>query len=282
MKKHFQIAIAIAALGCSAFALTNSSNLKAAALEDQKLAIQPIKIWSAGSLKGALTDISSRFSQETGLKTEINFGPAGQLFSEIDQDHSPDIYLSADMNHPTTLAKKNIATTPFIFTHNNLCLITRTNFGLTPQNALAFLLKPTVKIGTSTPHNDPAGDYAQIFLKKLAALNPQNSDILQKRVQFIVGGKEKPVTPLNVNTVSYFLSSHKIDVFIGYCSRHEKTADPRFSVTNLPENLTVSASYGGTVLLNKNNLYQEAASLRFALYLMSEDAQNILHQYNFR
>jgi hypothetical protein len=46
-----------------------------------------------------------------------------------------------------------------VFTRNGLCAFPRLKVGLTLANFLDRLLDPAVRLGTSTPKADPAGDY---------------------------------------------------------------------------------------------------------------------------
>ncbi|AEI38187.1 molybdate ABC transporter substrate-binding protein [Zymomonas mobilis] len=276
--------IAITLIGCAFTVRANAAPVTPAPQQDITAFSQPmptLQVWAAGSLRGALTDIAQQFSSKTGIKIETSFGPAGLLFSRIKKNEAVDVYLSANMRYPQQLSDEKIAAPPVIFTHNTLCLTTRAGFDLTADNMVDVLLRPSVKIGTSTPGNDPGGDYAMAFFAKIGESNTSSQDILQKKARPIVGGKFSPSVPLGWNPVEYFLASQKIDVFIGYCSAHNKTTDPRFTKTRIPDTLAAPIVYGSSVLLKSKDPNQRAAAFQFAFYLMSEEAKKNLRAYHF-
>jgi len=55
---------------------------------------------------------------------------------------------------------------PSWFARNHLCALLRPGLKATPATLLAMMLDPSIKIGTSTPKNDPGGDYAWAMFQK--------------------------------------------------------------------------------------------------------------------
>jgi hypothetical protein len=75
--------------------------------------------------------------------------------------------------------------------------------------------------------------------------------------------------------MAYFFAQHQIDISLGYCSSRNTTPDPNFTTVELPPELAVNADYGLSVLGHRE------AALRFALFVMSPEAQQLIGLYGF-
>ncbi len=241
----------------------------------------PLRVYAAGSLGGALSEIDQRYTAQTGQKIDLVLGPAGLLLARIERDPDADLFISANMAHPLRLAAEGRGTPPIIFTRNRLCLLARPDLGLTRANMLSRMLDPAVRIGTSTPGDDPGGDYAWLLFEKADALHPGAGMVLKDKAQKLVGGPVAPKVPGGRDAVKYFLRSGTVSAFVGYCSGHEKTPDPRFVQVEVPAPLSVPVEYGLTVLAGSKPSATQQAAYRFALYLMSPPAQALLGPYGF-
>jgi hypothetical protein len=78
------------------------------------------------------------------------------------------------------------------------------------------------------------------------------------------------------------------DVFIGYCSSHtkisvgtEKPSDVPITRVEVPQPLAMPIDYGLTIPVTSEKEDRRKAAYRFALYLMSPDAQRRLPEYGF-
>jgi molybdate transport system substrate-binding protein len=251
-------------------ALLASASLRAA---------EPVKVLAAGSLTGALTAVIGLYQKQTGEDIQAAFGPAGILLERIEAGEPTDIYASANMAHPRQLVQKGLALPPVVMARNRICAKALPSFGLTSQNLLDRMLDPKVHVATSTPKADPGGDYAWLMFEKADQAHPGATATLKAKAMQLVGGKNSPAVPAGKNAIDYFFEQHKIDISIGYCSSRETTPDMRYATVQLPPNLAVTADYGLTVL-NKNNGNREAA-LRFALFLLTPEAQHIISLYGF-
>src|ERR1700674_3897089 len=83
-----------------------------------------------------------------------------------------DVFASADMGNPQALTEAGKAGPTVLFARNHLCVLLRPGLKATPATLLATMLDPAIKIGTSTPKNDPAGDYAWAMFQKADSLRP--------------------------------------------------------------------------------------------------------------
>lgn len=241
----------------------------------------PVRIFAAGSLGGALLDIDRDFTSETGRKVELTLGPAGVLLHRIEQKQDADLFLSANLAHPQRLADEGKGTPPVIFIRNRICMLARRDIGLRPANMLDRLLDPAIRIGTSTPGADPGGDYALLLFAKADTARPGAGEILRQKAERLVGGPIATKVPGGGSPVEYFLEHRTVDVFVGYCSRHEKQPDPRFDQVEVPENLSVPVDYGLTVLSSRGSASTRQVAARFASYLMNTKAQASLAAYGF-
>lgn len=250
-----------------------------AALAAPAVAQDTLKVFAAGSLTGPLTVLAKQFSADTGVVVETIFGPSGLLLERIEQGENADIFASANMAHPQQLAQEGKAIPALVFVRNSVCVMARPELQLSTGNLLAKLLDPSVKIGTSTPQADPGGDYAWLLFAKAGKLRPGARQLLETKAQQLVGGRHSPAVPAGRDAVKYFLEQKQVDAFIGYCSSRQTAVDTSFTKVAPPEELAIAADFGLTVL-NKPAASQDAA-YRFALFLLSPEAQKTLAAYGF-
>lgn len=263
-------------------AILAASACVAAAQQAPTAAAAPvITIYTAGSMSGALGAITRQYTRETGQPVQLVSGPAGALLDRIEHSGKADIFVSANMAHPQRLTAEGKASPTVVFARNRVCVAARPDVGLTSANLLDKLLDPNIKIGTSTPKSDPGGDYAWELFAKAGTVRPGATQTLEAKAQQLVGGAVAPQVPAGQNPVKYFMTTHRVDVFIGYCSSHEPTPDTTLTQVELPPELAISADYGMTVLDSQQNAARRDAAYRLALYLMSPAAQSVLTRYGF-
>lgn len=243
------------------------------------LAQDSVKVFAAGSLAGPLTVLAKQFSASTGATVDVVFGPSGLLLERIEQGENADVFASANMAHPQQLAREGKALPARVFTRNSVCVLSRPELQLNPQNLLDKLLDPGVRIGTSTPQVDPGGDYAWLLFAKAGEIRPGAKELLEAKAQQLVGGRHSPAVPAGRDPVKYFLEQKQVDAFIGYCSSRQTVADTAFPKVALPSELAITADFGLTVL-NRHAGSRDAA-YRFALFLLTPEAQQTLAAYGF-
>jgi molybdate transport system substrate-binding protein len=243
------------------------------------LAAEPVEVFAAGSLTGAMNAVIHLYEEKTGVHVQAEFGPAGLLRERIENGEHPDIFASANMAHPQKLADRGLATQPVVMARNRLCAKALPEFGLTTQNVLQRLLDPKVGLGTSTPKADPGGDYAWELFARAQKVRPGAQAILENKAQQLVGGKSNPPVPAGKDAMMYYFEQHKIQILLGYCSSRQTTPDPEFASVELPPELAVHADYGMSVLAGGAG--GREAALRFALFVMSPEAQRVIGMYGF-
>ena len=239
----------------------------------------PVKVLAAGSLTGAMIAVIHLYEEKTHETVQVDFGAAGLLLERIEKGEQADIFASANITHPRKLADAGLATQPVVMARNRMCATALPGFGLTSRNLLDRLLEPKVGIGTSTPQADPGGDYAWQVFDRADRLRPGAGAILKAKAQQLVGGEHNPPVPAGRNALDYAFDQHKIDIALGYCSSHDLQPNPKFVSVQLPPELAVTADYGMSVI-GRGARAREAA-LRFALFVMTPEAQHLIGLYGF-
>jgi ABC-type molybdate transport system substrate-binding protein len=237
----------------------------------------PLRIYAAGSLTGAFTDMVKAFPAAEGDVAAPAFGPSGVLRGRIEQGDHVDLFASADMEQLRILARSRSGTPVVMFTRNRLCALGRAGLGLTPDNLLDRLLDPSVRLATSTPGADPGGDYAWAVFARAEAVHAGAQAMLQAKAMKLVGGPDSiPLVPGRGAVQGIFLAD-RADVMLGYCSSAEPVMReiPGLANVALPPSLTVGPAYGLIVLSD------QPLAARFALFILSEQGQTILRQHGF-
>jgi ABC-type molybdate transport system substrate-binding protein len=165
-----------------------------------------------------MTQIATDYQARQGGTVRAEFGPSGLMRERIERGERVDLFASADMGHPLKLREQGRATTVAMFTRNMLCAVATPYVGLTTANFLDKLLDPGIKLGTSTPKADPAGDYTWAMFRLADRLRPGSFTVLDTKAQQIVGGAlpNTPVSSLDPTVAA--LRDGVVDVAIGYCT----------------------------------------------------------------
>jgi molybdate transport system substrate-binding protein len=165
-----------------------------------------------------------------------------------------------------------------MFTRNTLCAVAVPKVGLTTANFLERLLDPSVKLGTSTPKADPAGDYTWEMFRRADALCPGSYEILDKKAQQIVGGPTSNAPVEGKDPAVAALAAGKVDVVIGYCTsgKLRLVQMPELHVAALPSEIATGPEYGPAVLKGA-----DPRALDLALFMLSPEGQQIFSNYGF-
>ncbi len=236
-----------------------------------------IRVMAAGSLKDALTAVFTDFSKHYGGGFAPEWGPSGVLRERLQQGEAFDVFASAALPHAQALTDAGVSGPSMMFARNALCVVTEAGRALEPGNLVETLLRPEIRIGTSTPISDPAGDYTWEIFRKIDAHRPGAFGTLSQKAQQLFGG---PTTTAPVNgrpRLVVALDNHEIDLFIYYCSGAQQIArDVRYKSVALPAELVVGPEYGLTV-----SRKAQPGAADFAMYLMSPQGQATLKAFGF-
>jgi len=238
-----------------------------------------VRLHAAGSLRPALTELSQAFTAAHGATVEAQFGSSGLLRERLERGEPGDVYASADMGNPLALAKGGKAWPVVMFVRNRLCAVVRPGLDVTPDTILAKMLLPEVKLGTSTPRNDPAGDYAWQVFAKADRVQPGARAVLETKALKLTGAVDSPRPPDGRSVYAWHVLEGRADLFLAYCTAGREAAAeaPGITVVEMPPELAVGAEYGLTVLRAGN----AQAALPLVLYMLSKDGQAILARYGF-
>ena len=239
---------------------------------------EPVLLHAAGSLRGALSEVAEAFGAETGVKVEAKYGPSGMLREEIAGGSRAQVFASANMEHPQSLATAGRSSPVVLFARNRLCALVRSGLSVTPENLLETMLREDVKIGTPTPKADPAGDYAFEVFARAETVKGGSRTILEQKAQQLTGGPSSPAGPAGRSVYSWHMAEGRADIFLIYCTSAlvAQRENGGQQIVSLPEPLAVGADYGLTVMNDS-----PPAAYRFALFIVSAKGQQILAKHGF-
>jgi molybdate transport system substrate-binding protein len=237
-----------------------------------------LHVAGAGSLATAFSDLLRRFPAGPDTVGTPEFGPSGLMREKIEAGADVDLFASADMAQAERLAAGHPDRFVVNFTRNRLCAVARDGVGLTSANMLDRLLDPAVRLATSTPGADPAGDYAwAVFARADAAHAGARAALEAKALKLYGGGAKTPPLVPGKGALDGIFIADRADVALAYCSGAPEVvaAVPGLTVVPLPAALTVGPAYGMVVLTTK------PVAFRFAAFVMSETGQALLKAHGF-
>jgi len=253
-------------------------SLALAAMTQAAVAQEPVRLYAAGSLRAALNEVAAAFTASTGVKVVAEYGPSGLLRDRIVKGEPAEVFASANMAHPESLAKAGKAAPVALFARNRLCALAAPASSVTSATLLDRMLDPAVKLGTSTPKADPSGDYAWELFEKAERVRPGAAKALSAKALQLTGGPSSPPPPKDRSIYGLLVSDGRADLFLTYCTNalQAKAEAPALQIVSVPEELAVGADYGLTVIAGAR---PEAE--RFAQFVLSEPGQAILVRHGF-
>jgi ABC-type molybdate transport system substrate-binding protein len=101
---------------------------------------------------------------------------------------------------------------------------------------------------------------------------------LEKKALQLVGGPNSPTAPPGRTIYGALVADGKADIFLTYCTGalEAQRQNPGQQIVALPDELTVGADYGLTVL---NSASPQAFA--FAMFILSTDGQRVLAKHGF-
>ena len=241
-----------------------------------------LPVFAAGSLRGPLTEAARAFeATAAGVPVVLSFGASGLLRDRINAGADVQVFASANMAHPQSLSAAGSFGATQVFTRNALCAVVRPGLVVTPDTLVATLLRPDVKLGTSTPKADPSGDYAfEMFerIERTGAGPAGSGKALAAKALQLTGGPTSPPPPPDRNVYGVLVADGQADVFITYCTNAvvARKEQPGLQVVDVPAAINVAADYGLAVRKEAT-----PAAQAFAAYLLSPAGQAILRKAGF-
>jgi molybdate transport system substrate-binding protein len=237
-----------------------------------------VQLFAAGSLKAALTEVAKAFETASGHTVQAKFGASGLLKNEIAGGGAAQVFASANMEHPQALHDAKKSGPVLRFARNTLCALVKPGLKVDSASLLERMLASDVKLGTSTPKADPSGDYAFEVFHKAEAIKPGSRAALEKKALQLTGDATSAAPPAGRTVYGWHVAEGRADIFLTYCTnalvaRQENSGQ---QIVALPDNLSVGADYGLTVMNGA-----PPAAQRFAEFIMSAEGQKILVSRGF-
>jgi molybdate transport system substrate-binding protein len=205
---------------------------------------EPLKVLAAGSLRRAFGPLLKDFTDETGIPAEAEFGPAGLLRARIEAGEPCSIFVSANAAHAEALVKGGIAKRCRTAARDRLGLVVMRGPKTDNKDWVALLSDESLRIGTSTPGDDPGGDYAQAFFEKGAEKAvPGLGTLLKARAVPMAGGRHSPKPPAGMSAAAWLLGEGRCDVFTSYAHNALSLDKKRFRAVKIPEAFNVECRY---------------------------------------
>ena len=189
-----------------------------------------------------------------------------------------DVFASADMQHPTSLMRAERGGPVSVFIHNRLCILAQPHVVMTSETVLDTLLRPDIRLGTSTPQADASGDYAWELFRRAERIRPGSYSILDNKALKLTGGPQAPQPPEGRSPSVWLVETRQADVFLTYCTNAVDTARQvaGLTVVQLPPELAIGAAYG-LIVLNEAKL----PAWRLAVFILSVEGQQMLMHHGF-
>ncbi len=238
----------------------------------------PLVVFAAGSLRASLSELAVQFERSGGGGLSLTFGASGLLRDRIAKGADADVFASANMTHPESLALRGWSDPPVAFVRNRLCALTRPSVAINSDNVLDVLLDMKIRIGTSTPGADPSGDYAWQVFRRAEAQRPGTFAVLTAKARQLTGGPNSPPPPANQNVYAALVVNGAADVFLTYRTNAALAIaeQPGLRMVDLPDELAVDATYG--VIARRD---APAAAAAFVHFLRAAPGQRVFARYGF-
>ncbi|MDZ8184133.1 MAG: substrate-binding domain-containing protein [Nostoc sp. ChiSLP02] len=237
-----------------------------------------VTLYAAGSLRGALTEVASAFTQEFGIPVRTEFASSGSLKDRLLAGEKADIFASADLGNAITLNQNNLSGEVKTFAKNPIYAIATPRVSLTTENLLDKFLDPNIKLGISKPVSDPLGDYGIEVFRKADQIRPGSFAQLNGKA-VILSGTLPPQRNSPGGSIVYYLQDiNKADIYLVYYTSalSAQQISPSLQIVELPDSLKTQADYGLTVFKDAN-----PGGSKLADYILSPTGQKILAKYGF-
>src|SRR5262245_51378241 len=84
---------------------------------------EAVRVYAAGSLRPPFTAIAERFTAQHAIPVKLEFGASGLLRERLERGEPAEVFASANMEHPLSLATQAKAGPVVLFARNELCAL---------------------------------------------------------------------------------------------------------------------------------------------------------------
>ena len=95
-----------------------------------------VLLHAAGSLRDALTEVAEAYGKASGNTVRGTFGASGTLRDRIAAGERAEVFASANMTHPQSLAGAGKSGPVVLFARNRLCALVRPALAVAPATLL--------------------------------------------------------------------------------------------------------------------------------------------------
>lgn len=241
-------------------------------------------ILAAGSLRPVFQALAAARASAGQALPELRFGASGLLYQRLLAGEPASLYASASPLQPQALVAAGRAAWARAFAGNTLCVLAAPHFDATGVDLLARLLDPAVRVGTSTPGADPAGDYAMQVFDRIEASGggpPGSAQRLRRKALTLTGGpgSQRPAAMAEGGSVyAALLLAGLADVMLVYRSnaRQACAEQATLRMLELPAAWQVYAQYWLALLHPPH-----PAAQGFADALLGPEGQALLACHGF-
>lgn len=239
-------------------------------------------LFAAGSLRAVLTEVAAAFEARHGVRLVQTFGASGLLKARLAQGETADLFASANLAHPEALQRAGQAHAVLPFACNTLCVLAAPGFALGGATLVERLLDPAVRVGTSTPGADPAGDYAMALFDRIEAQGAGPAGAaraLRRKALTLTGAADSPRPPAGRNLYAHVMTSGQAEVFITYATNaaNARQQAPHLQCLALPPDLTEPVRYA-LALLGR----PRPAAQAYADFLLGPEGQAVAARHGFQ
>ena len=225
---------------------------------------QELKVAVAANLQGVIKVLGKDFKQKTGIDIQPIVGSSGNLSTQIKNGAPFDLFLSADMSFPESLAKEGFSIKePAVYAYGSLIICSSQNIGFENWERL-LLTRRIKKIAIANPAIAPYGKAAEESLKLKGVL-----DDIQSKV----------VTGESISQVNTYITTGTVDV--GFTTR-ALVQDAEGKTTIYWKEIdptTYTPIKQGMIILKQSK--ETVNAQKFYEYMLSPAAKKILKEYGY-
>ncbi|WP_420582815.1 molybdate ABC transporter substrate-binding protein [Reichenbachiella sp.] len=226
-----------------------------------------VTIAVAANMQHTMQSLIAEFESSHDIRVETSSSSSGILTTQIKQGAPFDIFLSADMNHPSMLHKEGFASAPAVYAEGKLIFWTM-NKELILDSGIDILIHPEIKkIAIANAETAPYGFATAEALKSSGLFH-------QLKSKLIIGE--------SISQVNQYVQTKNVD--IGLTSQ-SVLYSPHLSVHSNWKALSdtlYSPIRQGIVLLNHGKENNLSNSEEFYNFMFSNRAKEILLNYGYQ
>ncbi len=225
---------------------------------------QKIIVAAASSTQFAIREITTRFTEKTGIECELVIASSGKLTAQIAEGAPFDIFLAANMKYPEYIFNQGLSEKePHIYAYGHLVIWTTDPY-LDPK--IDLVLDPSVdKIALANPLTAPYGEAAIQFLKNRRWLDSID---------------HKLVYGESISQTNQFIRTRSANAGFTALSSVKNTPLSEIGQWVIIPQEEYEPIEQGVVLIRRKGRKNRAAE-EFYTYLLSDEAAKILEDFGY-